>query len=414
MERSLDSDAQQKVYDPPKLFTKNFVSACISASLYNAGHSMGYAVLPLLLHHMQASGTVIGLITTLNVVAGMVLRPFLGNLSDRFSKRIVLLCGLSVVLVCFAGIGIASVGTSVALLVLLRTIQGAGAAAVTTANRSIVAEIAPREKLVDAVSYNGTISAIFSGIAPGIALMLIAGNRFRKGFFEISVIIALAMLVLLFLNYEKEPWFQNRKQRIANERKNTVSISGGLFEKSAVPATLIIFLINLAVSSATSFLVLYASQRGLADIGLYYTIASVGSILVRLGIIPLRKKVSDGTILFAAFAMLALNYYIIAQMHSLYLLLFSGLLNGFGTGIYSSLLEAAALKNTAPERYGVASSTMLIGIDMGIIVGSAVWGVISDMYGYKTVFLLATAAIIFCAFFSLVVLKNMRRKTYNI
>ena len=84
-------------------------------------------------------------------------------------------------------------------------------------------------------------------------------------------------------------------------------------------------------------------------------------------------------------------------MNNYYLLLIGGMLNGFGTGIYNAVLDSAAISKTVPERYGIASSTMLIGIDLGFIVGSALWGIAADIFGYKMLFLLATILLVVSA-----------------
>lgn len=49
-------------------------------------------------------------------------------------------------------------------------------------------------------------------------------------------------------------------------------------------------------------------------------------------------------------------------------------------------LQTMALKRTSPNRKGLAMSTFLFGFDIGMAVGAAIAGAITDYLGYRTMY----------------------------
>lgn len=391
---------------PTTLLSSSFILVCFTYGVYELAHEMAFTVLPLILNKLSASGTEIGLMTSLNVIAGLLLRPTIGRLSDKYSKRIICICGMTAVVLCYLGITWAAAISSVILLLVFRTLHGIGAAASSTACYAIVADVSPKSKMTDAYGYFGIFFGILGGIAPGVAIALTKEDKYVGTLLLMSGIVVIAIVAVFLIPYEKQPWYRNRKISEYNRSsKNEKGISQYI-EKTAIPATVIIFLVFVSLSSAKSFLVLYAQSRGFSNIGLYFVITAVGGVIVRFFIGTIRKKTNDRTLLIIGIGMLVLNFAIISMMNNYILLIASGILNGFGTGIYNSVLNSIAIQKTTPDKYGVASSTTLLGIDLGFIVGSAVWGIIADMLGYEIVFVLATIFLIISAVVSMFIIDK--------
>lgn len=393
---------------PQKLWSKSFILVCLTYGIYELAHEMAYAVLPLLLDKLSASGTIIGLMTSLNVVAGMLFRPIVGNLSDKYRKRVICICGISSVIFCYLGMAWAAAISSVIMLLVFRTIQGIGASVSSTSIYAVLAEVSPQNRMTDAYGYFGVFFEILGGFAPGIGLALCAGERFAATILCMAGIAVGAVVCVLLMTYEKEDWFINRSKLPKREITNEKGISRYV-EKTAIPATSIIFLVFISLSSVKSFLLLYAQQCGFGDVGLYFVLTAIGGIVIRLFIGPLRRKIGDKWLLTAGLGMIVVNFTIISCLNSYILLMVGGLLNGFGTGIYNSVLNAVAIRKTFPERYGIASSTMLLGIDFGFVVGSLLWGIVADSFGYRILFVMATViSVISCVAGYIVVKENDR------
>lgn len=377
-----------------RLFSQGFILICIVYAVYEMAHEMAYAVLPLLLDSLSASGTIIGLMTSLNVIAGMICRPAIGNIADKYSKKLICLIGIGFVVICYLGMAWSAYISSVGMLLLFRTIHGIAAAAASTSCYAIVADVSPKSRRTDAYGYFGVFFSVLGGISPELALVLSKNGDYAGTILVMALIAAASMIPVLFLPFAT---INEHKSETSEKQCSPQKVIDKYLERTAVPATLIIFLLTASLASAKSFMILYAAEKGLPDIGLYFVLTAAGGIIIRFFIGPIRRKTGDRVLLIIGILMLAINFAIITMMNNYYLLLIGGLLNGFGTGIYNAVLDSAAISKTVPERYGIASSTMLLGIDLGFIVGSALWGIAADIFGYKMLFLLATILLVVSA-----------------
>jgi predicted MFS family arabinose efflux permease len=68
--------------------------------------------------------------------------------------------------------------------------------------------------------------------------------------------------------------------------------------------------------------------------------------------------------------------------------LLAGLVYGAGFGTVQPSLQALAVLLSPPEKRGSANATFFTGFDLGIGLGSILWGVIAGATGYGMIFML--------------------------
>ena len=145
--------------------------------------------LPAIQRSFSASQSFVQLTLSLSMVAIAVSTLFYGPLSDRYGRKPVLVCGMALFL---AGSLVCAAAPSVALLILGRIAQAAGAAAGMVLGRAIVRDVYGAEDAPKAINYLTIAMVIAPMVAPVIGGFLTEDFGWRANF---TATAALALLV---------------------------------------------------------------------------------------------------------------------------------------------------------------------------------------------------------------------------
>lgn len=85
---------------------------------------------------------------------------------------------------------------------------------------------------------------------------------------------------------------------------------------------------------------------------------------------------------------------ILARVSGLLHLVVGGILFGIGYGFLLPTLLVLCVVSVTPDRLGAANATYWTAIDLGLAVGSVIWGVVANAFGYSTMFYLAVIPIL--------------------
>jgi MFS family permease len=140
-----------------------------------------------------------------------------------------------------------------------------------------------------------------------------------------------------------------------------------------------------------SFLVLYAREIGVDNIGWFYAASGATSILAR----PLLGKVSDNIgrrrALLACFVLQALALLMLAYADNLVALMISGVLYMVGLAMSSSTTLAIAMEQAKPERRGRAMATFSVALPLSNGVGALVCGSLVQWFGFFSMYAIGAA-----------------------
>lgn len=182
---------------------RNYRIYAAGALVSNVGTWMGrvaqdWLVLTQLTDHDSTS---LGVVTALQFAPVVLLAPFAGAVSDRYSKRKVLLATQSALALTSAMLAVLVLSSVVSLwqVYVLALMQGVATAFDNPTRQAFVSEMVPQERLANAVGLN---SASFNGarlIGPGVAGLLIAavGTGWTLVFNTVSFVAVLIALSLL-------------------------------------------------------------------------------------------------------------------------------------------------------------------------------------------------------------------------
>ncbi len=183
--------------DKSRIFTPAFFALTLSDLAYFIASSVMFPVVPLFATNELGAGPAgVGFAFGILSVTALVLRPFVGRLSNRLDTSRLLLLGAML----FTAIVAAHfLVTEYWALILLRIALGVADAVYMVASFAALAEIAPPDRRGEAFSYNSL--GLFMGIAigPYLGEWLLATGGFRAAWIGLIVLGVVAVAVLLFV-----------------------------------------------------------------------------------------------------------------------------------------------------------------------------------------------------------------------
>jgi predicted MFS family arabinose efflux permease len=219
-------------------------------------------------------------------------------------------------------------------------------------------------------------------VAPAVGLYILHAVGFRTVSHLSALLVVGGFLLAFLFRYKQMDEVGETARRIA------------FIERSSIRPSLVIFFVSVTYGAINSFLSLYAKEKGIENIGVFFTVYAVSMLLSRpgFGLLVDRKGVSVAVVPGMILVMLAM--YALHRAESLTMFLVAAALYGVGFGASQTSLQTMAVIHAPRERLGIANSTFFTGFDSGIGVGSVVLGMVSKRVGYSRMFLISAASVV--------------------
>ena len=158
--------------------------------------------------------------------------------------------------------------------------------------------------------------------------------------------------------------------------------------REAIPVAIIMLLVGLGYASILTFTV-FAEQRHLIEASSYFFICyAIASLITRPIAGRLMDEHNENIVVYPAFIALIISFVLLVFSFNPFTLLLAGITLGIGYGNLSSSMQAIAIKVSPPAKYGLATSTYFIGLDIGIGFGPSVLGMFTNTISYSNIYLL--------------------------
>ena len=115
---------------------------------------------------------------------------------------------------------------------------------------------------------------------------------------------------------------------------------------------------------------------------------------MNLSVDMILNRISEVKALIISFTVLLLGYLLLALTESPAAYYILGGCYGAFFGLAFPIFYSLALRDALPERRGAASGTVLVANDIGIGIGSAVWGYVLGLVGYRISIILVAAVLV--------------------
>ena len=335
-------------------------------------------MLPLHVVALGGSKAQVGLLFSVSALVSMFLRPVVGRSVDRHGVRLVLVPGVLALAATAVGFNLA--GTPEVVIALMAGL-GLAAALISMSSDVLAAGAAPVSLRAEALSlyYVASSAAMAVGAPVGLALMRQGGVGLN-----FAAVGALAALLLA----------------VALAPTTRVPGHGGgaarglrLWSRHAVPAAAALVLVALGSSAIYAFVPLYAIRHGLeAHAGWFFALYSTWLVVCRVLFRGAADRLGRTRVLVASMASTALGFFVLAAPASVPSLAASALLLGGGASVLYPALVALVVDRTPVHEHGLAIGTLASAYDVGVVIGSALIGLVVDALSFGAGFALAGAA----------------------
>lgn len=198
-------------YDARPAFSRTFYVALLSVTLFAMGITILLPVIALYItDELSAAEHWIGTATIAVAVMAVSLRIPAGTLSDRHGRRRIMLIGA--VLSIAAGV-LYTFSAHLVIFLLARLLSGAGLGLFTSANKALVADLAPPERRGEALGLSNAAFSLAMVASPLLSEWLMNTFGFQAVFIVSTLLSAACLLVTYALPRVKPDHVQDQRAR---------------------------------------------------------------------------------------------------------------------------------------------------------------------------------------------------------
>ncbi|GGP13263.1 MFS transporter [Oceanobacillus neutriphilus] len=375
------NQAMQEKEEPASLWrNKNFLLLWGGTTIQSIGMQMYILAIPLLIYSMTESALAMSTMRAIDFFPNIFLGIIAGVLVDRVNRKTMMRWTSLISVTASLGMILLLLSNTMQVwhLYILGFILSSAGYTFGNANHSVMPQIVSKEQLTSANARLSFVGTFIQTVGPGLAGMLLSMMT------TASVLsIYTASLVLLFICVQFVEIPGNKLQKPEHARSWKLEIKEGWEElfrnKTLLTPTITIIFINLAMSLVIGVLVFYAAdqlQASEREIGLMFSISSLGGLLGALAVKPLRKKINRGRI-FTSFRLvdvIAMVLLIIAN--TWWVLGISLAIRTFST-VISNIIYLAIRQEVTPNHMlgrvaGTSSMFMKLTLPLGLFI-AGIW-----------------------------------------
>lgn len=376
-----ESLVKEHVSSKEKIWTRDFILICLANFFVFLGFQMTLPTIPLFVESLGGNDRLIGVVVGIFTFSALLIRPFAGQLLETKGRRFVFLAGLTIFILT---IGVFGFTTSLILLFAIRVIQGIGWGYSTTASGTIATDLIPAKRRGEGMGYYGLSGNVALAIGPSLGLILVNIISFKELFLICGLLGIIAWISASTIRYKKvEP--------MAIAAKKT---KWSLYEKSALQPSILIFFISVTFGGISTFLPLYADQRGVTGIQWYFFIFAAALMTTRIFAGQLYDKHGHKAIYIPSTILISIAMLLLAWMPNNTVLYIAAICYGLGFGALQPALQAWSVEKAAANRKGMANATYFSFFDLGIGFGAILFGQIGYFLDYRSIYITAALSVL--------------------
>lgn len=374
----------QNTKQPTKLWNGYFILFCLISFTVSVVVFMLDNVLSIYANDVWGSTAGGGLLTTTFTFGAIIATAACGIVVDRTGRKKALIFGYGMYTIGMLGMALT---TAPAMAYTMRVLQGIGKGVGGVAMSSAVADIIPKNRVGEGMGYYGLGSTLAQAVGPSLGLALISGGNYKLTFIVCTVCFAACTVAACFANYEK------KYGRAVSDEKAAVPADAKyrgiwkLFEKAALPATFVMFCYGAGCTPILIYVTLYATDvLNFSGVGLFFMFSAGAMLITRLTVGRLIDRRGVKGIVLIGCLLGVVSNLLLLVCKNLVLFYLDGAIYGFATAMIYPALQASIIVDSPDDRRGAANSLMLFGLDFGILCASALFGALSELFGWVSVF----------------------------
>lgn len=361
-----------------KLWNYQFVTLFIVNTLNSFGF---YMIMSILSKYLTTSGTTLsmaGVIVGMFSITSLILRPFCGFLSDHMNKVKLLVAALVLETLGVLGYALFSM---VQVIIIFRIVHGIGFCVVSTVLITLAVDYIPKSNTGEGIGYLGISQVIASAVGPGIGIELADMLGYRIVFVISALFTLISALMVIFIRKR----FMNSSTQKAVYAGKKILLKN-LIAVEVLGYTLVSSAYSFINGIITSYLLLFAEERNIGSIGVYYTVCAVCLFIFKPFSGKLVDRKSLAVAVYPAIILTGVSMFILSGSRSIEMIILSGILRSIGQGTAMPALQTECIRKVEKERSGVATSTYFLGGDVAQGIGPMIGGVAAGIMGYERMF----------------------------
>ena len=317
---------------------------------------------------LTLAGTIVGIMSGIS----MVLRPVSGAACDLLNRKHVMIFSGLVTAISYAGYLLFN---NIPAIIICRILQGLSFSFVGVARTAYATEYMPKDRMGEGISITTFGLVLSQAIGPNVGIW-VSDNWGYRACFLVALLLSLTGSILLII----QP-YKNKRDAIAVSRiklNNLVAVD-------VIPYALFTGVIYINFQLGNSFVVLVGEERGIANVGFYFTTFSACTLIIRLLSGRVLDKLGLSVILFPAFLFASVSMVMIGSAYGIVFLVLAAVTKAFSQAAIPNI-HGACIKSLGKERAGVVGATLLMGQDLLGFLSPPVAGFLAMNFGYGNMF----------------------------
>lgn len=389
--QAVDANKQQQ-----KIFSRDFVFIWLANFFVFLGFQMTLPTIPIFVNELGGSDQLIGIIVGIFTFSALLFRPYAGHALESKGRGKVYLFGLLLFVVSVGSFGFI---TSMGMLIVMRIVQGIGWGFSTTASGTIATDLIPPARRGEGMGYFGLSGNLALALGPALGLTIAGTISFTFFFLICAVLGLIAYLLALNIGYKK----------VEDSLDNTKPARFDVLEKTAINPSILLFFITLTFGGITSFLPLYAAEKDIAGIQLYFITFALFLMLSRLFAGRLYDKKGDIFVIPPGTLLIFIAMLLLSWLPNMTMMIFAGALYGLGFGSVQPALQAWAVDKAPQNRKGMANATFFSFFDLGVGIGAMLFGQLAFMFHYGIIYIVAAGSVLLSLLYYVFLVATGRR-----
>lgn len=335
----------------------------------------------------HASTGIGGLVSGIFIIGILIGRLGTGRIIEDVGSRRVLIVGTLLYIITSA---LYFAAISLPLLILMRFLHGFAFGVANTATGTIAAQIIPHGRHGEGIGYYSMSQILATAFGPYLGIVLSQRVDFTMIFLIATIVAAISFAISFVV---RQPTHKTMKQVRAKSVKR-FQISDFL-EFRAIPISIIVMIVGFGYSVVLSFLSLYSRQLHLEEAASFFFLIYALVVIVSR---PFSGRFLDAKganfVVYPCLVFFSIGMLILSQANHGITLLVSGAIIGLGYGNFLSCGQAISVKSTSPNRFGLATATYYMFLDVGFGVGPYLFGSLVPITGYRGLYFVMAMAIL--------------------
>lgn len=362
------------------IFTKSFnLNFVINFFVYLCMYLLIVVIAGYSKTEFHASDSLAGLVVGLFIVGSLIGRFITGKYINSFGPKKILIFGLICLIITQL---LYFIPGSVWFLMIVRLLNGIATAIATTATGTIAAYVTPPTRKSEGISLFSLSLVLGTAIGPFFGMLLMNSFSIQILFMICVILGVLSGLLSLFIKID----FKTVASKNDTSNRKAFSL-GNFIAKEAIPVAIVMMLIGVTYAAILTYLQAFAVERNLVTAASYFFIFyAVASLVTRPIAGRLMDDKNENVVVYPAFIFLIISFAMLMFSFDGWVLLIAGIALGIGYGNLSSSMQAIAIKVSPSTKYGLATSTYFIGLDIGIGFGPSFLGLFTHMITYSQLY----------------------------